>query len=60
MQAHKVLHGGVVDQKKGMRGYYAIMGSFIFMLFIISIAGANRSTPFFTAVVHSHKKYFPS
>lgn len=53
MQAHKVLHGGVVDREKGMRGYYVIMGSFIVMTFIISLAGVESSVPFFTAVIYT-------
>jgi len=53
MQAHKVLHGGVVDKEKGTRGYYAIVGSFIVMSFVLAVAGANSSAPFFLAVFYT-------
>jgi hypothetical protein len=48
-QAHKALHGGA-DPEKGMRGYYVIMGSFVFMEFLLLLAGANSLVPFFSAV----------
>ena len=38
--------GGAVDREKGMRGYYVIMGSFVAMTFILSLAGAESSVPF--------------
>jgi hypothetical protein len=50
-QAHKALHGGTVDKEKGVRGYYVIMAIFIVLTFVLSLAGANGSTPFFTSVI---------
>jgi len=53
LQAHKQLHGGVMDKEKGMRGYYVIMAVFIVLTFILSLAGANNSAPFFSAVTYT-------